>query len=388
NSKLKLAPVFESENQPNHFKYLESPPPTTPPTKPNQTTVMPKPKICVTTCDGATGHSVVEYLVTHSDHKNNVESVCAMAIDPQACSDLGKFAKVVSANLENVDSMAEILKDCDTVYVIPPARGDKRKLTVNIIEAVKKANIKNILFLSTAGIDMADPQRHPRLREFVELESMLLKCACESNACPHHYAIIRASFYLQNLILYQEQAQKEGKLPIPIGPNGKMAPVNLDDVSRVASIILAQDGESGMSDMVVGQLIELTGPELLNGPQLAEKVSQAVGNNIQFSDISPSVSHARYLRSSFTRVIGHSKSNPSNVYNNNNNNREQAKKILTQRSDIDKSEMELLLELYDLTREGKLARLTTLAYKALIGEKPSNADTFFKNHAGYFKGGQ
>jgi len=288
--------------------------------------------------------------MTHGSYKDKIEAICAVAIEPKACSDLGKFAQITSANFNDPKSIAEHMEKCNIVFLIPPACNEKKKMTSNMIEPTKLAHVKNVVFLSTAGIDMADPQKHPRLREFVELESHLLACACEPKQCPHRYVIIRAGFYMQNLILYQEQAQNEGTLPIPIG-KGKMAPVNLDDVSRVAALVLA---EGSISDTVTGQLIELSGPELLTGEQLAQHASKAVDSPIKFANIS----------------------------------QDQANQILCcQHPDVDQYEKELLLEFYDLTSQGKLARLTTLAYKALTGEKPSNAETFFKKHAHCFKKG-
>jgi len=315
---------------------------------------MTKTKVCITACDGATGHSIVEHLMSHGDYKDKIEAICALAIEPKSCADLGKFAKITSANFSDPKSLAEHMSKCDVVLLIPPACNEKKKMTTNMIEAVKMANVKNVVFLSTAGIDMADPKKQPRMREFIELETMLLACACEPNHCPHHFVILRAGFYMQNLILYQEQAQKEGTLPIPIGKKGKLAPVNLDDVARVAAMILA--GGSEIFDTVTGQLIELTGPELLTGEQLAQKASAAVHTPIKFADIS----------------------------------KDQANQILCcQCPEVDQYEKDLLLEFYELTKERKLARLTTLAYKALTGEKPSSAETFFKKHAHCFKkGGQ
>ncbi|RUS20445.1 hypothetical protein BC937DRAFT_95188 [Endogone sp. FLAS-F59071] len=67
-------------------------------------------------------------------------------------------------------------------------------------------------FLSTAGIDMADP------RSTLDLGNLPRWSHC-SEVRPQ-------------LLYHSEQAQKKGQFPIPIGLIGKMVPVNLDDVSR------------------------------------------------------------------------------------------------------------------------------------------------------------
>lgn len=40
-------------------------------------------------------------------------------------------------------------------------------------------------------------------------------------------SLARAGFYAENLLLYSQQAQTEGILPLPIGRNHKFAPISL-----------------------------------------------------------------------------------------------------------------------------------------------------------------
>jgi hypothetical protein len=121
---------------------------------------------------------------------------------------------------------------------------DKAKITRTLLEAAKKAKtVKNTVFLSSAGCDYADKDKQPRLREFIELEelAMAAKSDPESGDTGHSPCIIRyappellarlgwpchsAGFYAENLLLYNKQAQGEGKLPLPIDPDHKFAPV-------------------------------------------------------------------------------------------------------------------------------------------------------------------
>lgn len=74
--------------------------------------------------------------------------------------------------------------------------------------------------------------------------------------------IIRAGFYAENLLLYNKQAQTEGKLPLPIGDKHKFAPVALGDVALLAATVLA--GEEKPKEGVVsarerGEMICVTG---------------------------------------------------------------------------------------------------------------------------------
>ena len=44
------------------------------------------------------------------------------------------------------------------------------------------------------------------------------------------------------LFRYNQQSQSDGKLPLPIGPDHKFAPVALGDVALLAAHILVSEG--------------------------------------------------------------------------------------------------------------------------------------------------
>jgi uncharacterized protein YbjT (DUF2867 family) len=96
---------------------------------------------------------------------------------------------------------------------------------------------------------------------------------------------ISAGFYAENLLLYTKQAQGEGKLPIPIGPDNKFSPVALGDVAQLAAHVLTSVGPHGLADQFRGQMIVQTGPAMVAGPELAEAASQALGTKMEFESI-------------------------------------------------------------------------------------------------------
>lgn len=138
---------------------------------------MPR-NICVTAADGNTGFSIVELLLGEL-FSDKLDSVVALVLDPSSdrakqAEDLG--AKVVPHKPGRERDTVKALKDtgCDTLCLIPPAHKDKRDITIELINAAKKANVPNVCLISSAGCDYADPQKQPRLREFIEFETMML----------------------------------------------------------------------------------------------------------------------------------------------------------------------------------------------------------------------
>ncbi|PGH13134.1 hypothetical protein AJ79_03841 [Helicocarpus griseus UAMH5409] len=313
-------------------------------------------KICVTAVDGHTGHLITELLLTDDHFKKQFDSVCGISLHPDAerCKELEKLgAKIVPHMPGKVKEMANTLKEtgADVVCLIPPAHKNKYKITHELIEATKQANVPNACFVSSAGADLAEKDKQPRLREFIELESLFMSSKGDpSTSTGHSPVVVRAGFYAENLLLYAPQAKEEGKLPLPVGKQHKFAPMALGDLAQVVAHVLTGKGKHGFSDAHRGQLMVLTGPMLAAGEELATAASQALGSKLQFSDISE----------------------------------EEAKKVLQAQSESDESELEYLLEYYSLVREGKTNYISTTAFHDVTGSHPQEPTDFFKTYKGEF----
>jgi len=164
--------------------------------------------------------------------------------------------------------------------------------------------------------------------------------------------VFRPGFYAENLLLYAPQIKEEKILPLPIGENHSFAPVALGDVAQLVAYVLTGKGKNGLDDRHRGQLIVFTGPKLVNGPELAENASKALGVKIEFESISNA----------------------------------EAKKVLkTHAKDHNESEREYLLEYYSLVRDGKTNYISTAAYHDVTGQHPTEPDHFFKLYSTEFK---
>jgi uncharacterized protein YbjT (DUF2867 family) len=240
---------------------------------------------------------------------------------------------------------------CDTICLIPPAHKEKYDITVELISAAKKADVPNVLFISSAGCDLAERDKQPHLRQFIDLESLALSAKGDgSTSLGHSPCVIRAGFYAENLLTYAPQAQKEGILPLPVGEHHLFAPVALGDVAQLAAHVLTGKGENGFDDRHRGQLMVCTGPKLCTGSELATAASKALGVEMQFEDISEA----------------------------------EAKKVLKAQSDSDASELQYLLEYYSLVREGKTNYIATTAFVNVTGNSPQQPEEFFQVYAESF----
>lgn len=312
--------------------------------------------VCITAVDGQTGFLVAELLLTDPTFSKKVDSVTGLSLHPNSpkCKELTKLgAKIVPHKPGKEREMVKSLKEtgADTICLIPPAHKDKFDITMELVEATKKANVPNICFLSSAGCDLADSQKQPRLREFIELESLVMAAkGLSDTAAGHSPVVIRPGFYAENLLLYAPQAKEEQALPLPIGELHKFAPVALGDIAQVVAHVLSGKGKKGFSDKHRGQLMVLTGPKLTSGTELAADASEALGVKLEFENISEA----------------------------------EARRVLHSQSRSDDSEKEYLIEYYSLVREGKTNYISTTAFHDVTGSQPMEPLEFFKTYAAEF----
>lgn len=137
-------------------------------------------KVCITAVDGNTGFAIAELILHHRDFSRKVDSVVGLALDPnsekaQELKDLG--AEIVQHKPGRVRDMVKSLQStgCDTLCLVPPANENKYDICHELVEAAKKAGVANVCLISSAGCDYATADKQPRLREFIDLEALVLQ---------------------------------------------------------------------------------------------------------------------------------------------------------------------------------------------------------------------
>lgn len=204
--------------------------------------------ICITAVDGHTGFSIAEYILKNETFKKKVGTITGVALKPHSprAKELAKLGvNIVPHKTGRVKDIVGMLESsgADAVCLIPPAHEDKVGITTEMIEATKRANIPNVCFISSAGADLADKEHQPRLREFIELETLVMSAKGDpETSTGHSPVVIRPGFYAENLLLYAPQMQEDQTIPIPMGENHKFAPMAV----KVGSIPYTQNRPNSM----------------------------------------------------------------------------------------------------------------------------------------------
>lgn len=152
-------------------------------------------KVCITAVDGQTGFLIAELLLTSPDFSNKVDAVVGLTLHPQSpkCKELEKLGATIIPHKPGKErEMTKTLKDsgADTVCLIPPTHKDKYDITVELVSAAKKAGVPNVCLLSSAGADMATAEKQPRLREFIDIEQLVMSAKGDPNTETGHSPVV------------------------------------------------------------------------------------------------------------------------------------------------------------------------------------------------------
>jgi hypothetical protein len=158
-------------------------------------------KICITAADGQTGRLTAELLLSNEKFSKGFASLSLLAMDPKKCHELkqmgGSRVNVVPY-VSDKHKLLEALKaeNCDTMFLIPPAHKDKFVILKAVIEcAAKLKSVQNVILLSSAGCDVAERDKQPSIRQFIDMEalSMAQKSEPATGSTGHSPCIIRYS---------------------------------------------------------------------------------------------------------------------------------------------------------------------------------------------------
>jgi len=221
--------------------------------------------ILVTGASGTTGSEVVRQLAAKGTR------VRALVRNPdKAKSFPGPGVETVVADLEKPATLDAALKGVDKVYLVSSVDPRVGLLHGNLIESAKRAGVKQVVRLSAFGASAHSPVQF--LKWHGEVDERLSRSGLS-------YAILRASFFLQNFLFYRAGIQNDATVHAPM-KDGKVNAIDARDIGSVAAAVLTSEGHSG-------RIYELTGPEALGFGRIAEAIGKGSGRPVTYVDVTP-----------------------------------------------------------------------------------------------------
>jgi uncharacterized protein YbjT (DUF2867 family) len=177
--------------------------------------------------------------------------------------------ETVDFDWDNLDSYLPAMQGIDKLFLLTPNSERQAGYVLQAVAAAKRAGVKHIVRLSVLGAD-ADPG--------IILGRQHFAAERELRASGIAWTMLRPTFFMDNFInYYGVTPQQDGQVFLPNG-QGKAAWIDAADVGEVAAKVLSAGGFEG-------QVIELTGPELLSTAEVLAILGQELGHSYTYVDV-------------------------------------------------------------------------------------------------------
>jgi uncharacterized protein YbjT (DUF2867 family) len=212
-------------------------------------------KILVTGATGNVGSAVLDILGTTD---TNLRALAHDESSARSLKDRGVEA-VVGDFLEP-ETLVPALQGVSTVLLITPIHPEQVAQASNVINAAKDSgNDPRIVRLSVHQASQEAPSRNSRQHAQIEDE-------LRSSGLP--YTLLRPTTFMQNT-LATARTFKDGKLGM----------IDARDIGEVAAKVLTEEGHEG-------KVYTLTGPAAISFYEVAEALSEVLGKEVRYVNIS------------------------------------------------------------------------------------------------------
>ncbi len=224
-------------------------------------------KILVTGAGGKTGRAVLRALSAEAGLGAEASRVRALVHrEDQVPAAMTRGAsEIVVGDMRAVETLTEATRGARAVYHIPPNMApDEVAILETAIDGALAAGVEHFVYHSVLHPQIeAMPHHWQKMRA----EERLLESGLP-------FTILQPAAYMQNALAHRTRIVEEGIYPVPYAADAGVSMVDLEDVARVAAIVLAEPGHEGST-------YELCGREILSPEEIAETFSRSLGRPVR-----------------------------------------------------------------------------------------------------------
>lgn len=179
-------------------------------------------------------------------------------------------AEAIVGNMRATETWAGAVRGVRALYHIPPNMApDEEAIADTAIEAALAAGVSHFVYHS-----VLHPQTEsmPHHWSKMRAEERLLESGLP-------FTILQPAAYMQNTLARRQPILEDGVYPVPYSADAAVSMVDLEDVARVAAIVLTEPGHEGAT-------YELCGREILSPREIAEAFGRSLGRPVRAEVIS------------------------------------------------------------------------------------------------------
>ena len=219
--------------------------------------------IVVTGATGNVGRPLVQALTAAGEEVTAVSRRITAAEDG---------VRRVAADLSEPETLKPALDGAAAVFLLTSADFMANGNMKDVMEVVRAAGVPRVVLLSSQGVGT---QRHPS-----DLEDAVVQSGLE-------WTMVRPGNFASNALQWAETIRTQRMMAAPFADVALPA-VDPDDIAQVAAVALRDPSHAG-------NIYTLTGPAAISPRQQADVIGQAVGEPVQFVELSREEARTRML---------------------------------------------------------------------------------------------
>lgn len=217
--------------------------------------------ILITGPTGNVGRHIVNHLIQTG------QQVRVLIRNPKSAKNLPSGVEIAYGDLNAPETLIPALRGVTAIHLMTTANGAALKTGPEIVELAVKAGVKRATILWSG-------EKGP-VEKAVE-------------ASPLEWTQLQPSEYMSNALYWTESIRTEGVIREPFASELN-AVVHEADIGTVAAIALTEEGHAGKT-------YTLTGPESLTVYDKVSIISEAIGRDIQFIELTKEQAKERMIQ--------------------------------------------------------------------------------------------
>jgi uncharacterized protein YbjT (DUF2867 family) len=218
--------------------------------------------ILITGASGNVGKEVLKQIAqTGAEVRAAFQSVSKAVETPTG-------VEIVSLDYNQAETLQTALKGVDRVFLVGPPNAQLTALERKAMEVITHSDVRRVVKLSAmGGREAIFPRQHAESEDYIQ-----------STGVP--YTFLRPNGFMQNMVNYNAPTITTQSAFYGSEGDGRVSHIDIRDVAAVAVKALTENGH-------VGKAYTLTGPEALTNEEIAHILSDELGREIRFINLSP-----------------------------------------------------------------------------------------------------